>query len=203
VKTTRERIVEYLQVRRHATAAELGRVLHLTSANIRHHLAVLEKEGVVEVTGQRALPGRGRPVRIFALCQQTGLHNLDHLASSLLHCWERQETAAPLQAVAREMLSDAPPPSGTPTRRLSLAVETLNQMNYQARWEAHASGPRLILGHCPYLAILDQHPELCQMDAYLLEEMLASPARQLARRELNPQGLPQCIFTLAAKKPGL
>jgi predicted ArsR family transcriptional regulator len=53
VKTTRQRIIEHLQTKRHASAAELSLALQVTPANIRHHLAVLAGEQVVEVIGHR------------------------------------------------------------------------------------------------------------------------------------------------------
>jgi predicted ArsR family transcriptional regulator len=207
VKTTRQRIMEFLQFHRHASAAELSRALHVTAANIRHHLSILEEEGVVAVTGQRPASGRGRPVNIFALSQQASLHNLDRLASSLLRCWQAGEKEAPpLKVLAAAMLEDGAEASSSQqkassqTRRLTQAVDRLNEMNYQARWEAHASGPRLIFGHCPYLSILDRHPEMCRLDAFLLEEMLGVKVVQQVRREPNPQGLPQCVFVLTDKK---
>ena len=55
------------------------------------------------------------------------------------------------------------------TRRLYRTTEILNQQHYQARWEARPDAPRLVLGHCPFSAILEEHPELCKLDAYLIE----------------------------------
>ena len=54
-------------------------------------------------------------------------------------------------------------------------------MNYQAHWEAHVENPRIMLGHCPYSAILDHHPEICQMDGYVLEALLDAPVKQVEK----------------------
>lgn len=202
VKTTRQRILEYLQDRRHASAEDLSLALQVTAANIRHHLSVLASEDVVEVIGKRSpRSARGRPVQIYALRQQTALHNLDQLASALLRCAFKpgQDTQNLLRKLAQELVGPSLPVSRTQTQKLTQTVEALNKMNYQARWEAHAAGPRLILSHCPYLQILEKHPELCTLDAYLLEEMLGMDARLLARRLPNRNGLPQCIFALSPK----
>jgi predicted ArsR family transcriptional regulator len=64
----------------------------------------------------------------------------------------------------------------------------LNQLHYQARWEAGAEGPRIILGQCPYAAVIGNHPELCRMDMSLLEGMLDTQVEQ--RVKLGPM----CIF---------
>ena len=87
--------------------------------------------------------------------------------------------------------------SGQPLmRRLVSVVERLNTMHYQARWEAGAAGPRIILGHCPYSAVIQDHPELCQMDLALLGELLAGELRQTAKLESSAGDLPFCIFAL-------
>ena len=81
-------------------------------------------------------------------------------------------------------------------RRLASTIERLNSMHYQARWEAGAEGPRIILGHCPYRAIIADHPELCQMDAALLTELLQDEVMQTAKLEPGAGGLPFCGFVL-------
>jgi predicted ArsR family transcriptional regulator len=82
-------------------------------------------------------------------------------------------------------------------KRLIQAVERLNELNYQARWEASAVGPRLILGHCPYSAIVTEHPELCRMDSFLLEKQLGSSVEQVAKLQMSEKGLPFCAFLMA------
>lgn len=69
-------------------------------------------------------------------------------------------------------------------------------MHYQARWEAGAEGPRVILGHCPYVGLVEQHPQLCQMDASLLVELLDGDVRQTAKLEVGAGGKPFCAFVL-------
>ena len=60
----------------------------------------------------------------------------------------------------------------------------------------HAQGPRVIFQHCPYAAIVAQHPEVCDMDRYLLRNMLELPAQQVAKLEMTASGIPQCVFKL-------
>jgi predicted ArsR family transcriptional regulator len=77
---------------------------------------------------------------------------------------------------------------------LNLVVEKLNQMNYHARWEAGAEGPRILFGHCPYAAIIARHPELCKMDASLLEELMGRSATQTSK--IGRDGSLLCVFVL-------
>ncbi len=69
-------------------------------------------------------------------------------------------------------------------------------MNYNARWEAHAEAPQVLLGHCPYRAIIQEHPELCKMDKYLLESLLDQQVDQIAKLEKDNQGIKWCVFAL-------
>jgi predicted ArsR family transcriptional regulator len=197
-QTTRLRILDHIRHRNTASAAELSRLLGMTGANIRHHLAVLEENDLIEVVSKRQ-DGRGRPMMIYGLSRQSLGDALDKLSSALLEEWftdpHKGERDANLRALANRMgaafICEAP---ATLIKRLTDTYRYLNQFHYQARWEAGASGSLVFLGHCPYSAILGKHPELCQMDAYLLEKLTGRAVIQTARLELALDGLPQCIF---------
>ena len=79
------------------------------------------------------------------------------------------------------------------SKRLAQTIEHLNQLNYQAKWEAGAEGPHILFGHCPYAAIIEKYPELCKMDAAMLTACLDSNTRQLAKIE---KGMGMCIFAI-------
>lgn len=197
---TQQKIYQYLQRNSSATAGELSGSLGMTAANIRHHLARMTQEGMIE-TSLQASSGRGRPTYRYSLSIKAQANNLDALSNTLLLEYLAQflpaEKPAALQRLASRLLEilaagrPMPPAGAHLTRRLTNSVQFLNACLYQARWEAHASGPNLMLGHCPYIAILAQHPELCQVDAFLLEKLLNSPVKQVARLGANS---PVCIF---------
>jgi predicted ArsR family transcriptional regulator len=190
--------LEYLELKPAATAPEMAQALHLTAANIRHHLAILASQGVVEVVGARLETSLGRPSRLYARSSRMGQHNLGPLASALLEelasYIPEEKREEHLQRLAARLAAPEAGPPASAARRFGAAVEHLNRQGYSARWEARSSGPRLILGHCPYAAILPTHPELCQLDAHLLETMLSQPVVQAARLEETAAGLRQCVF---------
>jgi predicted ArsR family transcriptional regulator len=202
--TSRQQILAYIRKRQTASAADISRAMQMTPANARHHLAHLEANGLIEVFATRR-EGRGRPMQIYALSRLARGDNLEHLASALLEGWlenlsPRQQEAA-LCGIAQRLAGEQIPggsKSGDPpapiTRLLALAMERLNELHYQARWEASAGGPRIILGHCPYAGIIEAHPELCQMDAYLLEEWCGSHVQHAAKLQVSDTGLPFCEF---------
>jgi predicted ArsR family transcriptional regulator len=198
MKSTRQQITEYLSHRQRASAVDMSRALHLTAADIRHHLAILEAEGVVTITSQRPASGRGRPTSLYQLTSQAASNNFDALSSALLAETRRSvpelEQTAFHKRLAQRLAGDNYLPVRNPSQRYVNAVKQLNQMKYEARWEARADAPQVIFSHCPYAAILPGHPELCQMDAELLEVLLAIPISQTAKQQPNPRGIPQCLF---------
>ena len=222
VKTSRQRLLEYIRAHRQVTVAELSRVLRMSRANARHHLTILEQQGLVRVAGERpAETGRGRPARLYGLAESVQAHSLGELSGVLLELLAAEVTSERRPALYRQVAcalitaglnpscegSQVPsqdsdrqlPRSVSLTQRLSATVQNLNQLNFQARWEAHAQGPRLILGHCPYAAILKSHPEMCQIDRHLLEELSGAPVVQTERLVKDDRGAPFCRFVLQTR----
>jgi predicted ArsR family transcriptional regulator len=81
-------------------------------------------------------------------------------------------------------------------RKLALCIDQINKMHYHSRWEAHASGPRIIIESCPYASVITKHPELCLMDKKLLEKYLGGSVEQLAKLEKGSRNIPVCVFSL-------
>ena len=200
MKSTRRLILDHLRSKQVASVAELSRALQVTPANIRHHLAILTSEGVVGVIGERPATGRGRPTLLYASTQQSSRHNLARLCSALLNeIAHPQNDASPSESLHRitdELGGDTQNPPGSLTGRLYQAIQRLNEMNYQARWEARSSAPQVILGHCPYAAILSDHPELCRLDVLLLEHLLQTRVEKVAHLARDDRGLTYCMFAL-------
>jgi predicted ArsR family transcriptional regulator len=99
-----------------------------------------------------------------------------------------------METLARHMAGDSNFMDPPLAKRLNLLIEKLNQMNYHARWEAGSEGPRVIFGHCPYAAIIEKHPELCAMDAALLEKLMGHSAGQLTK--IGRDGSLSCVFVM-------
>ncbi|MEK6220665.1 MAG: hypothetical protein N2D54_00260, partial [Chloroflexota bacterium] len=83
------------------------------------------------------------------------------------------------------------------TYKLGEAVDRLNELKYRAHWEAHSDGARIIFGQCPYAEIIGEHPELCQMDAELLNNLIHSSVRQESKIAYYPLGPHKCVFVLS------
>lgn len=197
MSSTRQRILNLLAEQHSASAPDLARTLGVTEANVRHHLGVLERAGQVEVVGETPTGGRGRPRHRYMLTRTAQAHGLDLLSSALLDelgGGRRQE--AGLRVLAERLAAQAEPPRGPIPARLNAAVERLNELRYAAHWEAHSDGPQVILGRCPYAAIIDEHPELCRMDAHLLGALVGDEVEQTAKFARRPEGPAVCVFAV-------
>jgi len=199
--TTRFRILEHIRKYQTASVRELSSLLGMSGANIRFHLSLLESNDLVEAVGIRK-EGRGRPRQVFGLSRRVLGDGLDTLSGCLLSLWmegtpdEKQE--AGLKSLAIRLAGQIEP--GLPEMKQVIAtVARLNELHYQARWEAGASGARILLGHCPYAAIIAGHPELCRMDASILEERLGASVLQTAKLQISDKGLPYCAFQMVGK----
>ena len=186
--TARQKVLTYLTKTRTASAREISRSLKMSAATVRHHLRVLVADGRLEVESVRGHEGRGRPEKVYSLPQAALGDNLSTLSEAVL---TEAGSKLKMDALAKRLAGESNFANQPIAKRLNLVVEKLNQMNYHARWEAGAEGPRILFGHCPYAAIIAKHPELCRMDAELLGELFGDELEQIAKIE-NSHGV--CIF---------
>jgi predicted ArsR family transcriptional regulator len=199
MEPTRIRILVYLKKHLSATAEELGHSLGMTGANIRHHLSRMLKDGqIVEL--DRRQEGKGRPTVVYGASERVLGNGLQDLLESALSTWLEAAPEAKHDLLLKQLAerlagTELSGPAGA-SQRLGQAVERLNTLHYQARWEAGSRGPRMILGRCPYAEIISRHPELCRMDQYLLEALSGLKASQSIKLERGRDGVMRCVFQL-------
>jgi predicted ArsR family transcriptional regulator len=191
--TSRQRILTHLKKTRSASAREIARALKLSAPNVRHHLAVLCSDGRVEMTSIHNREGRGRPEKVYSLSEAALGDNLSALAEAVL---TMAGSSLSMEAVASLILDESQFVGLSMNRRLALIVEKLNGMHYQARWEAGPSGPRVLFGRCPYARVIEGHPEICTMDAALLQNSLDRDVLQLKKNEMPAKGMCPFIFQI-------
>ena len=200
---TRQRIMNYLETNHKATSVELSHVFDMTTANIRHHLAVLAAQGKVEIVGQTHSGFRGRPTLLYMPTKQARTLPLDFLVEVLLEEIQSTRTTrqreTKLKRLAERLGAGVTIESNSIPIRLGAATQRLNELHYQSHWEAHADAPLVIFGKCPYVSLLDKHPEICKIDTYLLEKLLGKPIKQIARYVHRPSGPQQCKFKIIFK----
>jgi predicted ArsR family transcriptional regulator len=191
--TARQKVLAHLKKTRAASAREIARALNMSAPNVRHHLSVLCSDGRVDALGTAVnnREGRGRPEKMYSLSQAALGDNLSALTNALL---VEAGSGLNVEALASHILNSSQFANLPVAKRLVLLVEKLDEMHYQARWEAGAEGPRVIFGRCPYAKVIDGHPELCKMDAVLLEKALGRPVSRSSKNEMVGRGLCPFIF---------
>jgi predicted ArsR family transcriptional regulator len=178
--TARQKVLTHLAKNRTASAREVSRALKMSAETVRHHLRVLVADGRLEMESVRGREGRGRPEKVYSIPRAALGDNLSALSEALL---TEADSKVRMEPLAKRLAGESDF-SGQPiAKRLNLVVEKVNQMNYHARWEAGADGPRVHFGHCPYAAVVTKHPELCEMDVSLISQLAARPVLQESKSE--------------------
>ena len=189
--TARHKVLAFLTRTRTASVREISRALKMSAANVRHHLRVLVSDGRLELASVQERRSRGRPEKLYSLPRAALGDNLSALSDAIL---TEAGTQVRVEALAKRLIGESDFASQPIVKRLNLVVEKLNQMNYHARWEAGREGPRVILGHCPYAAIIERHPELCKMDAALLKDLMGQSTEQLSK--IGREKSLTCVFVI-------
>jgi predicted ArsR family transcriptional regulator len=200
VTTARQKVLAYLKKNRAVSAAQIGRALKMSAANVRHHLSMLCSDGRAVLVAETRKGGRGRPVKVYGLSENLLGNNLALLSDLMLTEWlgklSPAKRADAMAVIAKALISQLGQiNSNVPmVKRLALVIEKLNALYYQARWEAGAEGPRVLFAHCPYAGIIDKHPELCMLDSALLEGLAMQSVQQTAKMEKS--GSSVCVFRI-------
>lgn len=194
MQETRRQILDILHERGEATVDDIVADLSalrgsITSVTVRHHLAKLQDEGLVNTPQMRHRASPGRPRHIYALTTQGNAHlpnNYQDLAANLLKQMKSElpekQINVIIEGVADNMAIDACIPANKSLReRLNAVVEYLNQHGYEARWTVHPEGYVLETMNCPYHDIAAENQQLCQMDMRMISQMLGVVPRLIAR----------------------
>jgi len=206
----RDRILNYIERNHTVTCAEISNAFGVSRANIRYHLDILLNQGFIEIVGKRKSRRKGRPDLLFSLSKFSKGNNLDKLLNALFeeiknrfpdqyddtlrNIATRFSVCIPSIGAKEPQISE----SLQLSQKLLTTVEVLDKLYYQAHWEAHGDGPRIILKNCPYWQIEPQHPSICHLDKYLIETLLKSSAYQAGKLEQDERGIPHCTFVVSS-----
>ena len=195
MQTTRNGILEYLKTHPGSSAAELGRFLEMTPANIRYHLAIMEKDDLVQVSGQRSGGYAGRPILLYNLTSQCLGENTQNLMGIILRgLGEGEEYQLMIERFSDLILEDYQAESGNLISAFNQAVDFLNERFYHASWKATPEGPQIELRHCPYDDLAITHPQLCQLDENVISRIFNTELVLTQKRKFGSNPFSPCIF---------
>ncbi len=195
MQSTRTEILEYLITHSNSSAADLSRFLEMTPANIRYHLAILEKEGLVQVSGQRTRGYAGRPILLYNLTSPTLGENVLELLGILLEALgEGEDSRVMLNKITGLILEDFKTEKGNLISSYNQAVAFMNERHYRASWKATPDGPQIELRHCPYRDLAKTHPQLCQLDEQIVSSIFNTELALTKKRDFGKNPFSPCIF---------
>jgi predicted ArsR family transcriptional regulator len=177
---TRHQIVHLLRRNGHMTAAELSESLGVGAVGIRQHLALLERDGLVAISGVRR--GIGRPSHLYTLTpsaealfpKRYEMLAMDALAALADECGPGAVDR--LFARRRQQLHTqlAPLIESKPlAAQVAALAEILTEHGYMCEWRALPTGEYLLTQHnCPLDCAARQHPQSCAHELKLYEDLL-------------------------------
>jgi len=203
MQLTRARILHIIKERRESTVDALSEELELTPATVRHHLDILRGKGLVTAPMVRKRTSPGRPQYAYSLTPAANEYfpkKYDVLANLLLaelsSLLSQEEIEQMLQAIGKHMAQEADISSTVDFEtRLTQVVEYLNTQGYLARWESDRPRHYLVhIANCPFERVSTEHPEICKIDASLLEHLIRVPVQRV---EWEAAPGHQCTYTVA------
>ncbi len=194
--TTQDRVLRLVVEHGPISAAELARLLSLTPAGVRRHIAALEREERI-VVHEPAGPEqrrRGRPARYY-VATDAGRSGLSHAYSDLAtQAMDYIRSVAGPDAVAHfanERLGDLEERYGPIVdaagddieRRARALAHALTQDGYAATVRDVGPGGlavQLCQGNCPVLAVAENYHELCDAETRAFSRLLGVHVQRLA-----------------------
>ncbi|MBI4498376.1 MAG: winged helix-turn-helix transcriptional regulator [Chloroflexi bacterium] len=184
MQSTRWEILQLLQKKGKSTIRDLSDAMGLTPTGIRQHLALLQRDGLVDCSEVRGTVGR--PHYVFTLTESGQAlfpRNYDLLADWLLEEIRTTEGTEKLTRLLQRMgarLAEAHLPrleGLAPQERVVALVQLLQQMGILAEWSEEAGTYRITVYTCPYHAIVSKHPEVCNMELEWTRRLTGASAR--------------------------
>lgn len=185
---TRENILRLLRRHGEMTAIELSETLSIGAVGIRQHLALLERDGLVQVSGLRR--SVGRPSHLYMLTPEAeryfpkaynefAVEILDHV----LEHYGQEGVEQIIQARYRKLVEHYAPRMRNKTRAQQIAelAQILSEQGYMCEYEQQDDGSFLLTEHnCPLDCIARNHRQLCDQGILMYEELLGVPITRLS-----------------------
>ncbi len=204
---TRHAVIALIRTQRQATVASLAEALDVSPITIRHHLAMLQGEGLINVVAERHHVGRPKHIYTLTEAAQRYFPNQYHVLTERL--LDELKARLPADQVALIIDSLAAGVAarynigrvdGTLEDRLHNLVEVLGTEGFMAEIKRVDGALVLTEMNCPYMYIGQRHPEVCRIDRTLIEEMLDDV--EVEQTSCILHGAPSCVFNLKEKAVG-
>lgn len=201
--TTRNSIINLLRRQGQMTAGELSDALGIGAVGVRQHLALLERDKLVDVAGVRR--GVGRPSNLYALTTTADKlfpKHYDRFAADMLNYVSETSGSSAVTGLLdrrrRDLFARYEPHLRGKDRegQIGELCRLLNEQGYMCAYERLADGSFVLTEHnCPVDCIAREHPQLCSQEIRLYEDLLGVP---LQREETIIAGDTCCRYRIPA-----
>jgi len=180
---TRQNILHLLRRNGQMTAIELSQSLEIGAVGVRQHLALLERDGLVQVSDLRR--SVGRPSHLYTLTPEAERYfpkNYDRLALDILYHVADQyghDAVKNVLTARRKNLTQNLAPRMVGKNRGEQVLELtsiLGEMGYMCECERRDDGWFVLVEHnCPIDCIARYHPQFCSHEIELYQDLLGVP----------------------------
>lgn len=177
---TRQNILQLLRRHGPMTAIELSQELRIGAVGVRQHLALLERDGMVEVAELRR--SIGRPSHVYTLTKDSERlfpKSYDKLALDILNCISEEcgnDAAQQVLGARRRnlMKTYAPFLEGKDrSEQVAELTRLLADRGYMCEYEQLEDGSFVLTQHnCPILCVAEHHQSLCSQELLLYQDLL-------------------------------
>jgi DeoR family transcriptional regulator, suf operon transcriptional repressor len=187
--STRERVLNTLLARPRCTINDLAESVGINPISVRHHIAKLEAEGLVD--SDEELHGVGRPRRVYYLTEtgverfptrymQLTIRLLEKLKETLPEQAIKQLFSTMAEGLVEDYTSEGQTDGLSIEERLELMQKMLTNEGFTVEWESQGENYHIREVNCPYLHVSQSHPEVCSVDQTLISAFLDVPAEKVA-----------------------
>lgn len=201
--TTRQSILQLLRRNGEMTALELSERLRVGAVGVRQHLALLERDGLVRISGLRR--SVGRPSHLYVLTSEAEERfpkRYDRLALEMLAFIGEiggPEAIDQILAHRRAALLDdlAPLIAGkSSAEQIASLADFLAEQGYMCEWGQDTDGSYILLEfNCPVDCVARQHVQLCAHELQLYQDLLGVAVTQ---ESTIAQGAHCCRYRVSA-----
>lgn len=186
MKSTRDKILQTLLKKPKSTINDMAEAVGINPISVRHHLANLQMEGLVESQEERH--GVGRPRLVYMLTND-GMERFPtrylRFATRLISQMKETMPGPMISQLFGQIAEDLAGEYANEIKglsmeqRLDLVQELLAQEGFTVEWEKKGAEYQIHETSCPYYQIGVTHPEVCTVDQTLISKMLALPANKV------------------------
>lgn len=193
---TRERLIRLLMKRQH-TIETLAERLEITHNAVRAQIALLQREGIVEMQGE--VKGTRRPAALYGIVVGADVHFskaypevLSHLVKVLSRRVPTKEFKTIMKDVGKDIADSMPLPAGSARERIAGALNVLKSLGAHAD-VSEEDGKFVITGHgCPISRAVTADIRSCLAMESFLNRLTGLPVTE----HCNHSERPSCRFEI-------